>query len=152
MGFNLKILGIVGVILSLSGFGFFKASLLSRRVNKLRLISEGLQILTELISYSGEEIEHALNKSFSSCAFVTIKNRRAVCEDMELNVEDKRILNDMFCRLGSGDRDAELNRIDLCKGLIELQIKSAEDEYHQKSKIYKALGVCAGLAVGIFIL
>ena len=152
MEFNLKILGIAGVILSLSGFGFFKASLLSRRVNKLRLISEGLQILTELISYSGEEIERALIKGFSSCAFITVKNRRAVCEDMELTDEDKRILNDMFCRLGSGDRDTEINRIELCRGLIELQLKSAQDEYNQKSKIYKALGVCAGLAVGIFVL
>lgn len=152
MEFNLKIIGIIGVVLSLSGFGFLKASLLSRRVSKLRLILEGLQILTELISYSGEEIERALIKSFPSCAFITIKNRRAVCEDMELTAEDKRIINDMFSRLGSGEREVELNRIELCRGLIELQLKSAQDEYSQKSKIYKALGVCSGLAVGIFIL
>lgn len=152
MGFNLKILGIIGVILSLSGFGFLKANSLSHRVTKLKLICEGLQILSELISYSGEEIERALIKSFSSCPFITVKNRRAVCEDTELAAEDKRIINDMFSRLGSGDREAELNRIELCRGLIELQLKSAQDEYQQKSKIYKALGVCAGLAAGIFIL
>lgn len=152
MGFNLKILGIMSVIVCFSGFGFLKANLLSRRVTKLKLINEGLQMLTELISYSAEEIEYALERSFSACGSITVKNRRALCEDSELTDEDKRIINDMFSRLGSGDREAEINRIELCRGLVDLQLKSARDECNQKSKIYKALGVCAGLVVGIFIL
>ena len=147
----LKISGIIGIVLSLSGLGFLKANALSHRVTKLKLIFGGLGVRSEHISYGGEEIEKALLKSFCSCDFIAVKNRRAVCCDSELSGEDKRILNEMFSRLGNGDVEAELNRIGLCKRLIEHQLKSAQEECHQKGKVYKALGVCAGLAIGIFI-
>ena len=151
MGYSLRIFGALAVVLSLSATGFLKADLLKRRVTAIGCVIGALNTLRELIAYGNDEREALLNKCFGKR--VTYNDGGVVeCDDTDLNVSDRQIVNEMLRSLGSGDITSENRRIELCVTRLQTQLEAARREYSDKSKVYRSLGVCAGRAFGIFII
>ena len=151
MGYSLRIFGALAVVLSLSATGFLKADLLKRRVTAIGNMIGALNTLRELIAYGNDERETLIGKCFGKG--VSYGSHGVLeCNDTDLNVSDRQIINEMLHSLGSGDIASENRRIELCVKRLQTQLEAARREYSDKSKVYRSLGVCAGLAFGIFII
>ncbi len=151
MAYSLKILGALAVFISLSSVGFLKADMLKRRVTAITFTIGALNTLSELMAYGSDERTVLLKRCFGERITYNASGV-AECADADFNAYDKQILNETLLMLGSGDTDSECRRIELCTKRLQTNLEAAQREYSEKSKVYRSVGVCAGLAFGIFII
>ncbi|MBQ1279231.1 MAG: stage III sporulation protein AB [Acutalibacteraceae bacterium] len=151
MSYSLKLFGALAVVISLSSVGFLKADILKRRVLALNFTISAIGALSEFISYGSDERSVLLSKCLGDRVAYN-SSGVAECNDADLDVSDKQIINEMLTKLGSGDVDGENRRIELCKTRLQTQLTAARRDYNDKSKVYRSIGVCAGLAFAIFII
>ena len=65
-----------------------------------------------------------------------------------LKEEDIKVLKNLSKLLGKTDIDGQLSEIEL----IEEQITNAEEEQKKNEKLYKSLGILAGIAIAIILI
>ena len=73
-------------------------------------------------------------------------------KNTNLKKEDIEVLKGLSNLLGKVDLDGQVSEIELIDNFIDTQIEKAEEESKKSEKIYKTLGVTAGLAMVIILI
>lgn len=147
-----KAAGVILIVISCSMAGFLKSRCVLARVKKMSLFCDGLELLFEYIEQGNCELKTAFKTAFSKCGFLTFEKNNAVCRDNDLTVEDKILINEFFCSLGTSAKKAECDRINNFKIKMKTHLKDIETNMAQKSKIYQTFGICIGLTLGILLI
>ncbi len=79
----------------------------------------------------------------------TIKN---IPSRYALKKEDLNLLAQFGHMLGTTDIEGQLNHISLYKELIETNIENSKKELNEKSRLYKLLGLFAGIAAALLLI
>lgn len=150
--FWIKFLGIILIVFSCSTVGFLKSASIKKRSQKLTCFCEGLDMLYEYVEQGGTELYYAIKKSFSRCEFLHSSGNRFFCEDIDLNREDKALIDNFFKSLGISVKKVECEHIHNCKSGMKIRANQAENDVNQKSKIYQMFGICIGIVIGILLI
>lgn len=171
----LKFIGCLFVILSSTGIGFLISSGFRERVEDIRLLKTSIMMLETEISYSNTPLPDAFEsvsrkssgtasrifqyagKSLKSrtCSTVGEAFERALnsySKSNSLSKEDLDILSSFGYSLGSSDVEGQVKSFRLVLKQLEAQEVKAEELRGKNEKMYKSLGVLAGLAVSILLL
>lgn len=65
---------------------------------------------------------------------------------------DRDLLSEFGTEFGQNDVDGEINHIDMHISLVEDRLTQARSEFSQKGKLYRTLGLFAGITVSLMIL
>ena len=170
----MKLVGILIIVLSAGSMGFRIAASLKKRCQLLRQLSSALQVLKNEISFCGTplpqafalmavSVQDAPERVFSSVARQMEQRRwltpqhameQALTEQPELgwDVDTADLLLKLAAGLGKYDRDSQMQTIERVGAELECLLQAAEQERSIRSRTYKTLGICAGLAVGILLI
>lgn len=158
----LKLLG--AVLLSFSGLltGFLYARRLKVRRDFLTQLEAFLCALSTAVRYRGEDIFTLVNSSGelfhltqkASASFVEEwrSQCRVLCRDFRLTSRDMELLEGLGSGLGATDAQGQLKHIELYRALFKRQREAAYEEAAQKSKLYKVLGLFAGVSVSLVMM
>ena len=113
------------------------------------------EIFKEISNKFSEHIEELFENSVTK-----MKNESASvawCESIEesnnnMNKEDKEVLKGLSKLLGKTDIEGQLNEIKLVNNFLDTQIKTAEDEKNKNEKMYRTLGIVAGMTITILLI
>lgn len=164
MTFYLKIYGAVLVVIAFFLIGFLFSEKLRLRKEYLLVFVDFLTNLSTGIRYDGQDIyslvEKCGNNKMLGFNFNTNTSFSVSWKDYVNNLpkgygltyEDYSLLIDFGFKLGSTDVQGEVTHIDLYKNLIMKQLKKAEKDYAEKSKLYKTLGFFCGALIALFII
>ena len=73
-------------------------------------------------------------------------------ENNIINREDKEILKGLSNLLGKVDLEGQVSEIELVDNFLNTQIEKAEQDSKKNEKMYKTLGVTAGLAIVVVLI
>ncbi len=170
-----KCIGAILIVGSSTIMGYSVAAKYSKRPEELRLLQGALQMLESEIVFAVntlpeafEKISHnlpeGLGKLFGHCSNL-LKQRTGITasqawrmsldkyfNDLHLEKEDKQILITFGNSLGNSDRENQIKNIHLACSKLMMEEKKAEVLKQKNEKMYKNLGVLAGiLLVLLFI-
>ncbi|MCI8392420.1 MAG: hypothetical protein HFJ24_04305 [Clostridia bacterium] len=74
------------------------------------------------------------------------------CANTNMSKEDLDILEAFEKMLGKTNIEGQLSEIELLEKFVDEQIIKAEDEQKDRSKLYKSLGVIAGIGAVIILI
>lgn len=138
----MKILGIVVLIISTTTYGMILSARLSSRVQTLLHMRKMLEEIRDIIEYTCIETDEILEKIKSKYPLVFLGN---------LHNYDSEILRELIDGLGKSDRSGQLNFCEAVIRNIDRNLKAAEKEKEEKSRLYTTLGLSFGLAISIII-
>lgn len=170
----LKMVGFIFVVCSSSLIGFKMACSLEGRLRDIRNLKLALGILEKEMTFLGNSLPRALSatakveenvvKIFIECGEM-LESRQGYCvsdawktsvekhvRNTFLDKEDKEILLSIGSGLGQYDIESQSKSIDLICVQLEMQERKAQEQITKSSKMYKNLGVLAGVAVGVMLL
>lgn len=166
----MKILGVIFVVTSSVIVGIHIGKILKQRCSYIRQMIDAFQVLENEISfgstplpeafmYASEATEGKLKSILNDVSTRMTKNcwktpKRAM-EEALLAVSDgfgDDILIDLAERVGKYDVQTQLAGIHIAKQRAEQTLRTLESEYGAKSRTYRTLSVCAGMAVAILLL
>ena len=130
------------VIISTTTYGMILSARLSGRVQTLLNMRKMLEEIRDIIEYTCTETEEILEK---------IKSKYPLVFRGNLHNCDSEILSELIDGLGKSDRSGQLNFCEAVIRNIDRNLKSAEKEKEEKSRLYTTLGLSFGLAISIII-
>lgn len=71
--------------------------------------------------------------------------------DISINQEDKDVLKKLGKLLGQTDVEGQVSEIEVTENFLNMQIDKAEEEKKKNQKLYKTLGIVAGLTLVIVL-
>lgn len=171
----IKIIGSIFIIFSSSGIGYILGKDFSRRVEQLKLLRMSLQMLETEIEYSSTPLPYAFESISKKCIspvreifkdvsdnlkgnhFSTVGEafEKALIDCREITCfkkEDMEILKSFSHSIGSSDREGQEKSFRLVIKQLEGQEDRAEESRAKNEKMYKSLGLLAGLAIAIILL
>ncbi|MBR5922225.1 MAG: hypothetical protein IKZ59_00360 [Clostridia bacterium] len=149
MQIAVKYFGILAVILSFSGFGFFKARQKSDGVTCLKRIISAFSKADSMLRTGGYSREKILKSAFSDIPGFICKNGDATFTNRAVKPEVSSAVNLFLANFGAGDATRERARIAETKNELLSALSSLEESLAAESKIWRTCGVCAGLIIGI---
>lgn len=141
-----------------------------QRVVELKEIKIFLEMLKTKIRFTYEPLPEIFDEtldSFKGSILEFIKDVKIKMETMpagmawqeaikeanlNLNLEDKNILNKMGNLLGKTDMEGQLSGIEVTENFLNKQIEKAEAEKEKNEKMYKTLGIIAGIGMVIILI
>lgn len=66
--------------------------------------------------------------------------------------DDIGIIKNLGRLLGKTDIEGQLNEIKLVNNFLDTQIRTAEDEKNKNEKMYRTLGIVAGMTITILLI
>lgn len=171
----IKIIGCIIIVLACSGLGFMLAARYKMRVLELRSIKMSLQILETEIAYSNTPLPDAFymvstkssapvntifvqmstslkEKNHSTVGEAFSKTIDEIREKMSITNEDIDILKSFGNSLGCSDTDGQIKNFNMAIKQLENQELKAEESRLKNERMYKNLGILAGLAIAIIFL
>ena len=159
----LKLFG--ALLLSLSGFalGCMFVQRLKLRRSFFREFSVFLNDLSTSMRYRSESIIELVNscgelfcisseEAFKPFSEIWQNQIKAFPKRWRLKSEDMAMLKEFGDGLGITDAEGQLSHIELYKTMFAKQQKEAEDDISQKAKLYKTLGLFAGVSTALMLL
>ena len=70
----------------------------------------------------------------------------------DLNEEDINVLKSLGKMLGNTDIEGQVSQIELTENLLNDKILEAQESKRKNTKLYKTLGIAAGLAIAIILI
>lgn len=168
--FYLKSIIICIIIFLTSYLGIIKSQKYSFRVYELKQIKEALSIFKSKIMYTYETIPSIFNEISSLLSGNVTSLFKVSAEKMientaqnswnyaidncanSLNKEDIEIVRTLGNLLGKTDKEGQIAEIELVQTFLNSQIDKAEIENSKNEKLYKKLGVLAGVSIGILLI
>lgn len=152
--------------------GNLKANQYINRLKELISIKSLLNIFENKIKFTQSPLEDIFKNIAENCSEKNIKNIfQALAIDTKqngnlhkiweetinnkasnLNSEDKKILIDMGKTLGTTDVDGQVSNIKIASSFIDTQIQKAEKEKEKNVKMFRTLGLVAGLTIIIILM
>lgn len=166
----IKYIGIFLVFLISLYIGNLISKKYTLRLKELKEIKNAIDIVESKIKFTYEplpEIFLQTSKMLSSNIsqiFVQASNNMKTYDAEEawnnsidktntnLNEEDIESIKNFGTMLGKTDKEGQINRIELTKTFIEMQIEKARIEEEKNAKMYKTLGAVIGLAIVIILI
>lgn len=170
----LKLIGGVGIIVAATSMGFVYSKVFAERVSQLRDIQYILNYLESEIIYTatpltialmtaGENQEGVVGQVFVNISKL-IRDRKAESildaynqsiklyqSQLYLEKEEFDILASFVRSLGSADIEGQKKNFNLTIKKLETFEKSAEQTRTKNEKLYKYLGLCAGVLIVIVL-
>lgn len=170
-----KFIGCVLIFLSCSGIGYMLGVRFKSRVRELKLLRMSIQMLETEIVYANTPLPDAFStvskkslapvkEVFKSVSEALGKKRHfSVSEAYEsaileikgrlsLNKEDMELLSSFCSSLGNSDMEGQVKNFKMILKQLENQEERAEEARGKSERMYKNLGVLAGLAIAIILL
>ena len=153
-----------------SSIGIYISKMYENRVKELKQFKNILNILKGKIKFtyeplgeifkqisqnSSNKIEEIFDDMVNKMMFEDVKDawKDSIQEaDISLKQEDKDILKDLGKTLGQTDVENQISNINLTENFLNMQIEKAELDRQKNQKIYKTLGVIAGLIFVIILI
>lgn len=165
MNLLLKFTGALLLVLSTTACGFFLSSRLKLRRDFLISFIDFLSTLETGIRYSNDDIITLVKKSMPDSMSDIFKGSSGndfrgfwdnsilqIPKIYGLNKEDYSLLNEFGRHLGTTDTQGQINHISLYKSLFESQLTKSENDYKNKSKLYKLLGFFSGSMLALMFI
>lgn len=165
----MKYIGLLFIVVSASSVGIQMAANLNRRCEMIRQFIYSLQVLRNEILVCGTYLPQAfalmaasvttpLAEIYETIAKQMEKNRWLTPYDVTREVVDgswdgeiSRMILSLSQKLGKYDLQAQTAGIDAAAKEAEQYLQVLECEKRLKSRTYRTLGLCAGLAVAILL-
>lgn len=149
----MKILG--AVLLSLTGtlIGINALSHLKKRAEVLNWYYKSAKLIGSRIGGTAAELYDIINTLYGKEQYIRLSRPFKVEFNAQgLNKDDLLTISEFFAELGSGEIETEIKRCEMYGNILKGRYKKAQEEYTEKSKLYKMLGLFGGLAVAIIIM
>ena len=161
---KLLILNLILITSTIIGITFSKKY--AYRVKELQEMKNALNIFMTKIKFTYEPIP-------STFMYISEKVEGNVCkifknavEEMEsksagdawnssltnMKEDDIGIIKNLGRLLGKTDIEGQLNEIKLVNNFLDTQIRTAEDEKNKNEKMYRTLGIVAGMTITILLI
>ncbi len=161
----LKYIGLIFIVLTFFGIGYYLSLRLKYRYDFLISFKEFLSVLKINMRYSGSEIYNLVKKSVPDC-FNEIFDRgskdsfnnywreciESIPKTYALKKDDYSLLYEFGKLLGTTDIEGQLNHIDLYCELFETNINNSKQELKQKSKLFILLGLFSGITIALLLI
>ncbi len=165
-----KIIIYTFIFLSSSLIGMLLSKKYSNRVNELKEFKNALNVFKTKIRYTYEPIPEIFNQiseninSNISNVFKFAANKMDVLtagdawqvalkmEDLNLNEEDKTVIGNLGKLLGKTDLQGQLSSIEMTLDFLDQQIRKAEIQKNKNEKMYRTLGMIAGISIVIILM
>lgn len=152
-----------------TAIGFFIAKSHQNRVVELKEFKNILNIMKTKIKFTYEPLaeifkqiskdnESEVEKIFGQMANqITYYQAKDVWEnciqdaDISIKQEDKDVLKKLGKLLGQTDIEGQISEIEVIENFLDMQIENAEEERKKNQKMYKTLGIVAGLVFVIIL-
>lgn len=122
---------------------------------KMKFTYEPLAEIFRQISKDNEtDIEKIFGQMANQLTYYQTKEVWENCiqnSDISIKQEDKDILKKLGKLLGQTDIDGQISEIEVTQNFLDIQIGKAEEEKKKNQKMYKTLGVVAGLVFVIIL-
>ncbi|MCQ2454671.1 MAG: stage III sporulation protein AB [Clostridia bacterium] len=140
--------------LAFSGFGIgvYKSSDLKKKRDNMLDFCLGLKSLAEEIRISAEEIFPLVKRAFSEYSLFDITTEKIRVKSGAFLRKDEEKANEFLMQLGTSDKKGECEKISAYGDLFYERYQELNKEYGQKSKVYKTVGFCVGVTLGLFII
>ncbi|WP_169832945.1 stage III sporulation protein SpoIIIAB [Geosporobacter ferrireducens] len=167
-----KVLFSLFILFSTSLIGYIYAFRYNHRVQQLRHILHGLQLLETEVLYSSNSLPEAMKRvgerSHSSIANIFLDTAECLFSRKGISLEDawgraveglgaysslqkidQEVLIDFGKLLGTSDKENQKKNFHIVTLELQKQQKIAEEERSKNEKMCKSLGILAGLAIVI---
>lgn len=151
MSIIIKILGCVLVFTAASAFGMNASVKYLKRQKKLKTISDGLIKMQCVIKSGGFDRIRLIGNCFDE-KDITVSGGEIRINPEYLLKEDIEILEIFFKSFGLSNTENEINNIGIAVKLTEIQYDKAALAAKKNAPLFKTLGICAGLALCIFLI
>lgn len=171
----IKIIGIILVILSGSGIGFYMSNECSERFSQLIELKKIIVLIRGDIKYANTPLIETIDnialridnifksffikvssdlKDFSGITFKEVWENAVDKEllNTSLSKTDKQLLKKMSENLGYLDKEMQINTLDFCLEQLGQAINEAEKEKKDKGRIFKCLGVMGSIFLVIILI
>ena len=122
---------------------------------KIKFTYEPLvEIFKQIAKDNDTEIEKIFGQMANQLSYYQAKDVWENCiqdADISIKQEDKDILKKLGKLLGQTDVEGQISEIEVTENFLDMQIENAEEEKRKNQKIYKTLGVVAGLVFVIIL-
>lgn len=158
-------------IFSLStAIGITISKMYGNRVNELKEFKSILNVMKTKMKFTYEplaeifsniskdnitSIEKIFSKMSKQIDYLPVKDvweNNIQKADISINQEDKDILKQLGKLLGQTDIEGQIGEIETVESFLDMQISKAEEEKKKNQKLYKTLGVVAGLTFVIILI
>lgn len=123
---------------------------------KIKFTYEPLaEIFKQISKDNSTKVEKIFNNIAKKMEFIQVKSawENSIQEaDISINQEDKDILKKLGKLLGQTDVEGQVSEIEVTETFIDMQIEKAEEERKKNQKLYKTLGIIAGLVFVIILI
>ena len=110
--------------------------------------------LAEIFKDNESEVEKIFGQMANQITYYQAKDVWENCiqdADISIKQEDKDILKKLGKLLGQTDIEGQISEIEVIENFLDMQIENAEDERKKNQKMYKTLGIVAGLVFVIIL-
>lgn len=169
----LRLTGCILIFISCSSLGFIKASSYKARTGELENTLELIRLLNMEIVYKRDSLAKTFGKvsAMKNCWFskvlrdcsifmnsqntleyswqTALENNMKSCP---LNENDISILKDMAIGLGKSDINGQKNLMEPAVIRMETSLAEAKEQERKQSRMYKGLGVAAGVVIAIMLI
>ena len=165
---GVKYLLLIGIFGLSTAIGFLISKSYQNRVVELKEFKTILNIMKTKIKFTYEplaeifkqiakddtEIEKIFGQMANQLSYYQVKDVWENCiqyADISIKQEDKDVLKKLGKLLGQTDVEGQISEIEVTENFLDMQIENAEEEKKKNQKIYKTLGVVAGLVFVIIL-
>ena len=166
---GVKYLLLIGIFGLSTSIGFLISKSYQNRVVELKEFKTILNIMKTKIKFTYEplaeifkqiakdndtEIEKIFGQMANQLSYYQVKEVWENCiqnADISIKQEDKDVLKKLGKLLGQTDVEGQISEIEVTENFLNMQIENAEEEKKKNQKIYKTLGVVAGLVFVIIL-
>lgn len=134
------------------GLGVHSSLGLKRRANKLEWYAKAADAIGVKIESTAAEIYDIVRLLYGKDDYLVVKKPFSVEVDTaDLTERESQTVNEFFSELGMGELEAQVKRCKTYAALLgELQ-RSAYSEYAEKARLYRILGLFAGVALAVIM-
>ncbi len=158
------------ILLASSYTGILIAGKYTNRVKELKQMKTALNLFETKVKFTYEPIPKIFQDIGGRTQGMTARIFKTASEKMQekeagvawiealeaennvINREDKEVLKGLSNLLGKVDLEGQVSEIELVDNFLNTQIEKAEQESKKNEKMYKTLGVTAGLAIVVVLI
>ena len=146
----MKFLGFFLIFSVCAALGVLKSLSLKERALTLNTYQKALHTLAERVRADSRELSVLLPICFEQKAL--FRQNSIIFDKEHLTKADIALLEEFFSSLGKGEKQAEYERIKLFCTLLQNAQGEADSEYQKSGKLYRTIGVLAGIGICIFLI
>ncbi len=165
-----KLLFLTGIFSISTYFGISVSKKYGTRLKELKEVQRALHIFEEKIKFTYEPIpdvfEDISKKSIKNIGNIFLEASKSMKyisageaweqaldnSNTQMNKDDLEILSGLAKMLGKTDLDGQVSEIRLTQKFIDTKIEEAQIEKSKNEKLFKTLGITAGLTMVIILI